>query len=123
MGFSFPFLDRGGWFITRTVASIVVQDILVDELCHVVLVQFHPPRQVHYRDGCHGGEGIIWGIYFMHHQQSGCEMNESKRTLRRAMETPSHRKLPTLRRSASNSDLLDATWRDIQGEEPDRERS
>src|ERR1700733_3339166 len=55
----------------------VVQEIPVDELCDVVLIQFHPFRHVHYRDGCHGGEGIIWGMYFMHHQQmsqSGCEI-------------------------------------------------
>jgi hypothetical protein len=62
-------------------------------------------------------------MYFMYHQQSGCEMNKSKRTLRRAMESPSHRKLPTLRQSASNSDNFSATRRDIQDEEPDRERS
>jgi hypothetical protein len=84
----------------------------VDELCDVVLIQFHPFRHVHYRNGCHGGEGIIWGMYFMHHQQmsqSGCEINERKRTIRRAVEILSRRKLPTARQSASNSDLLYAT--------------
>jgi hypothetical protein len=48
-------------------------------------------------------------------------MNESERTIRRAVEMPSHRIFPTPRRSASNSDFFCATtWRDIQGEEPDR---
>jgi hypothetical protein len=71
----------------------------------------------------HSGVGIIFSMYFMHRQQSGCEKNESKRTLRRAVEIPSHRKLPTPRQSASNIDRLCAIWRNIQGEEPDRKLS
>ena len=53
--------------------------------------------------------------------QSGCEINERKRTIRRVVEIPSHRKLPTARQSASNSDLY--SWRNIQREEPDRKLS
>jgi hypothetical protein len=87
----------------------VVRDMLIDELCQVVLIQIH---HVHYRDGCCGGEGIIGRMYFMY--------------LRRTMEIPSHHKLPTPRQSASNnseSNILNVIWRNIQGEEPDRKFS
>src|ERR1700730_13649898 len=55
--------------------------------------------------------------------QSGCEINGGKQTIRQAMEIRSHRKLPIPRQSASNSDLLYATWRNIEGEEHDRKLS
>jgi hypothetical protein len=38
--------------VVGCIDGAVVQDMLVDELCH-------PFLHIHYRDGCHGGEGII----------------------------------------------------------------
>ena len=64
-----------------------------------------------------------WGHVRCYLQCWGCEINESKWTIRRAMDTPSHCKLPTARQSASNSNLLYTTRGNIQGEEPDRKLS